>query len=676
MHFHYPVQALPAPRQLPPDVPDFVNRVNHLARLHEWLDEPEGQAHPVEVIAGVGGVGKTTLATHWAHRVRDRFPDGDLFVDMHGYHPERSVEPGEALAAVLRALDIPAERIPSGVDARAALYRSLLHRRRMLVLLDDAATPEQVRPLLPGTPTCKVLITSRSHMSGLVVTNGAQRMPLDVLPPERAKELLGQITGAERVLAEPAAVDRLIAYCGYLPLALRIAAERLAERSHAPIAELVEELAVERERLDVLAAPGDEAAAVRAVFSLSYRALTPDQARAYRLLGLPTGQDIGLPAAAALLGMSPGRTRRVLSELTSVHLLTERDDRRYQLHDLLRLHAAECAEADEPEAERRAAVRRLLVWYAHATRDAVAVIIPFFTQIPVDLPEAPAPTPEFADRAAALAWGDAERANLVAAVRQAAATGMDDLAWRLPVLMFGLMLVRRPHADWLATHEIGVAAARACGERAAEAWLLTSAAIAERESRDPERALDQLTQALARWREDGTRWGIAWALRDTGATYRQLGRHTEAIAMLEQALEMHLADGDTWGEATALAGLAKAHVQTGELDLALAESQRALQIRREHQDQRNIGNALNDVSHVHLVRGDFAGAEELAKSALEILTAVDYWNGRARSCELLGDALDGAGRADEAAEQWRAALELYSLLGDPRADEMRGRLAS
>ncbi|GAA3458404.1 hypothetical protein GCM10018963_04170 [Saccharothrix longispora] len=673
MHFHAAPHSFPTPRQLPAAISHFTDRAAHLARLDEWLDTADDRASPIEVIAGVGGVGKTSLITHWAHRVRERFSDGDLYVDLRGYHVERPVNPEDALEHVLRALDVPSERLPGGVDARAALWRSLVYRRRMLLLLDNASSAQQVRPLLPGTPTCRVVITSRSDLAGLATKNGAHRMPLDVMPPDRAADLLREVVGAERIDAEPAAVSSLIEYCGHLPLALRIAAERLANDDGARVADLVAELAEERERLDVLATPGDETATVRAVFSWSYRALDDPVARAYRLLGLTRGADIGLSAAAALIGAGEGRTRRLLAELTSVHLLAERD-RRYQLHDLLRLHAAECAESDEDEEGRREAVRRLLTWYAHATAAAVHEIIPFFSQIPIDLPDPVGVVPDFADRAAALAWGDAERPNLVAAISQAARLGEHRAAWQLAVLIFGLMLVRKPHRDWVTTHEVGIDSARACGEVAAEAWLRTSAAIAERELLRFERALEHLETALVRWREDGTRWGIAWTLRDTGATYHAMGRSSEAIPVFRQALAMHLEDADTWGEATALAGLAKAHVRTGEVDLALTEARRALEIRREHDDRRNIGNALNDVAAVLIAAGEFDQAAEHAGQALRVLTEADYWNGCAVSHEILGDALAGRGQAEEAGAEWAAAARLYESLGDPRGDELRARL--
>ncbi|MGM1064668.1 ATP-binding protein [Saccharothrix sp. Mg75] len=674
VHFHDPGWAMPVPRQLPPDVPHFTDRENHLARLHSWLDVPDSEASPVEVVAGIGGVGKTSLVTHWAHRVRDRFVDGDVFLDLRGYHRERAVTAADGLDRVLRALGTPNELIPADVDARAALYRTLLHNRKMLILLDNASSCEQVRPLLPGTATCRVVITSRNHLVGLAAGNGAHRMPLDVLPPERALELLRQVVGDERVDAEPAAADLLAAYCGYLPLALRIAAERLASSAHTSVEDLVEELAEVRERLDVLTSGDDESAAVRVVFSWSYDALSPDAARAFRLLGLMPGQDIGLSAAAALLDLTEGRARRLLAELTSVHMLTEKPGRRYQFHDLLRLHAVERVETREPEADRRAATRRLLVWYAHSLRAAVRVIMPYYTTIPVELPATTAAVPAFADRRAALQWCDAEQPNLMAAVAQASATGQHDLAWRLPVLMFGLLLTRKPLVDWVTTHDIGIASARAAGDVAAEAWLLTSVGIARRELRQSEPVLAELERALLCWQRVGIRWGEAWALRDTGATLNGLGRHAEAIGMFQRALAMHLEDGDAWGEATALSGLSHAHLETGETRLALEESLRALEIRREQGDQRNVGNALNTVGEVYLALGDVDRAVDHVENAMTVLTEVDYRGGRAVSHQLLGAALSRRGREDEAATHRRLAVELYESIGDPRADDVRAHL--
>jgi tetratricopeptide (TPR) repeat protein len=673
VHFHQAAgPELPVPRQLPPDVGHFVDREEHIARLHVWLDTSHDRAAPAEVIAGTGGVGKTTLAAHWAHQVRERFPDGDLYLDLRGYHVERSLSASEGLDRVLRALGVTAERLPVAVDAKAALYRSMLHGRRILVLLDNAATTEQIRPLLPGSPTCRVVVTSRSRLTGLMIKEGAHRMPLDTLPPERAIELLEQVAG-DRVRDDPASSAKLARYCDHLPLALRIAAERLVASPHLTVAELVEELAEERERLDALDSGEDEFTNVRAVFSWSYRALAPEAARIYRLLGLVNGPDISSAAAAVLAGITAPKARRLLDTLVGAHLLQANGPHRFRFHDLLRVYAAQCAENEETETDRQAALHRLFTWYAYSIEAAAQVITPHFSRIPISVPEPAAPAPDFPDRLTALHWCDSEQANLVAATRQAAEVGEHTLAWQMPVALFAFCLVRRPLTDWVATHLVGLASVRHDGDRLAEVWLQNSIALAYRELRQYDTALQYFQLALAGWRETGVRWGEAWALRDIGGVYNLLGRNAEAVTTLNESLAIHIEENDTWGEATALSLLARAHHSLDEFDQALPELHRALEIRRDHGDQRNVGNALNDLSLLHDSLGEFDQAVTYAEQALAIHRTVEYWTGEAIAHERLGTVLDHTGHAEAAAEHWRAAITLYDKLGDPRAEDIRNR---
>ncbi|MBP2330432.1 tetratricopeptide (TPR) repeat protein [Kibdelosporangium banguiense] len=673
VHIHHiAVAELPIPRQLPPDVGHFVDREKHIERLHVWLDTPHDRAAPAEVIAGAGGVGKTSLAAHWAHQVRDRFPDGDLYLDLRGYHVERSLSASEGLDYVLRALGVTGERLPVALDAKAALYRSMLHGRRILVLLDNAATTEQIRPLLPGSPTCRVVITSRSRLTGLMIKEGAHRMPLDTLPPDRAIELLEQVAG-DRVRDDPASTAKLAEYCGHLPLALRIAAERLVASPHLTVADLVEELAEERERLDALDSGDDEFTNVRAVFSWSYRALPADAARMFRLLGLVTGPDISGAAAAVLAGLPAVKARRVLDALVGAHLLQVNGPHRYRFHDLLRVYAAHCAENDESETDRQAALHRLFTWYAYSIEAAAQVITPHFSRIPISVAEPVAPAPDFPDRLTALHWCDSEQANLVAAVQQAADVGEHTLAWQMPVGLFAFCLVRRPLADWVTTHLVGLASVRHDGDRLAEVWLQNSIALAYRDLRQYDSALEYFQLALAGWRAEGVRWGEAWALRDIGGVYNLLGRNAEAIGTLNESLAIHLEEDDTWGEATALALLARANHSLGQFEQALPQLDRALEIRRDHGDQRNVGNALNDLSQLHDSLGQFDQAMAEAEEALDIHRAVEYWHGEATAHERLAAVLDHTGQAEAAAEHWRAAITLYDKLGDPRADDIRNR---
>src|SRR6266567_2006249 len=548
VHFHSGSVPLPVPRQLPPDVMYFTNREKYMAQLHAWLDAPYQHIAPPEVIAGIGGVGKTSLAAHWAHQVRDRFPDGDLYVDLRGYHVERSISAEEALDQLLHALEVPTGRIPVGLDGKSALYRSILYDRRMLIILDNAATVEQIRPLLPGSPTCRVLVTSRSRLEGLTTREGAHRMPLDVLPPERAIDLLRQIAGEDRVQDDPAAAAELARYCGYLPLALRIAAERLVTSPYFSIADIVAQLADARERLNELGTD-DEFTTVRSVFSWSYRALPPDLARMFRLLGLPAGPDISVGAAAALADVTDRQARQQLDKLVGAHLLQEIGPQRYRFHDLLRVYSSECAEADESETDRQDAVRRMLTWYLHAVDVASHAIAPHIFRIPFHLPGPVGRTPEFSDRLAALRWCDAEKPNLMSTPGQAADIGEHVLAWQLPVVFLEFLLVRRPFLEWIATHQIGLESARLSGDLPAQAWLQTSVSIAHRELMQYELALENLQRALVDWRTIGIRWAEAWALRDTGSIYRLLNRPDEAISVLLEALAIHTAEGDSWGQA-------------------------------------------------------------------------------------------------------------------------------
>ena len=358
VHFHagageVPVSTAQAPpRQLPTSVRHFVNRAVEQDALTTLLNGAnknranEDGAVLVSAIDGIGGVGKSTLAVHWAHHQQEHFPDGELYVDLHGFDPSAEpTPPADALATFLTALGIPTEQLPVTLDARAARFRSMLHDKRMLVVLDNATAAEQVRPLFPASSSCLVLITSRNRLDDLVMHEGAWRMTLDVLTRAEAIELLERYLGRDRLDAEPEAVDALIEHCAGLPLALGIAAVRAAQVPGSSLHSLVAELQDEQERLDVLDDQGRTG--VRSVFSWSYRSLSPEAARLFRLLSLPSGPDIGLAAITALADTSRREVRRTLAELTRSSLLEQRTSSRYQFHDLLRAYAMECVHQDE-----------------------------------------------------------------------------------------------------------------------------------------------------------------------------------------------------------------------------------------------------------------------------------------------------------------------------------------
>ncbi|MFE7562502.1 BTAD domain-containing putative transcriptional regulator [Kitasatospora sp. NPDC057500] len=376
-------QHLPRPAQLPPALATFVGRRAELGAL-DGLTDPAGStgsagsavAAGIGVVTGGAGTGKTALAVHWAHQVRERFPDGQLHVNLRGYAFGPPLTPYEALARFLRALGTDREQIPGTIDESAALYRSLLADRRVLILLDNARNAEQVRPLLPGSAASLALVTSRDGLAGLTACDGARRLVLDVLPRSEAVELLARITGAHRTRAEPRAAAELAAACGHLPLALGIAAVRLAERPHRTLVEHAAELRDAEDRLTALQIDGDATSAVRVAFDLSYRALQPTAQRLFRLLGLAPGSCISTAAAAALSGSAPAETRPVLEHLAAAHLLDPAGPDRYRMHDLLRCYAAERAAAETRPDDRAAARERLRSWYLHHAEPAARLVTP------------------------------------------------------------------------------------------------------------------------------------------------------------------------------------------------------------------------------------------------------------------------------------------------------------
>jgi DNA-binding SARP family transcriptional activator len=421
-----PAATVPAahviPRQLPPDVSHFTGRAAELDRLDALLGT-SGTGMPATVVItainGTPGVGKTSLAIRWAHQMASRFPDGQLYASLRGHAAVGPADPLNVLARFLRDLGIAPGRIPGDLDEAAALYRSLLDGRRVLIVLDNAASSGQVRPLLPGAPDCAVIVTSRSRLPGLGARDGAAQVTLAPFLPDEAAMLLRRILGAQRADAEPSAVAAIATKCAFLPLALRIAAERAIARPRQTLAALAAQLAAARDRLDVLAADDDPATSVRTVFSWSYQALPAGTARMFRLLGLHPGPDIAIPAAAALAATGTAEAQRLLEALVGVHLLEEATAGRYRFHDLLRAYAAERAATDESPADRAAAHRRVLTWYLHTADTAGGLLAPGRRRVPLDPPSPQCRPLALTGYEQALEWCDAEHAGVVACVRSA-----------------------------------------------------------------------------------------------------------------------------------------------------------------------------------------------------------------------------------------------------------------
>ncbi|MEU5400814.1 BTAD domain-containing putative transcriptional regulator [Streptomyces sp. NPDC005963] len=469
-----PRQQAPRPAQLPPALATFVGRRAELGALDGGLAGPSVAAG-IDVVTGGAGTGKTALAVHWAHQVREHFPDGQLYVNLRGYAFGPPLAPYEALARFLRALDTDPERIPGTIDESAALYRSLLADRRVLVLLDNAHNAEQVRPLLPGSAGSLALVTSRDGLAGLTACDGARRLVLDVLPQTEAVELLARITGADRTRAEPRAAAELAAACGHLPLALGIAAGRLAERPHRTLAEHAAELQDSENRLTAFQIDGDATSALRVAFDLSYRALQPAPQQLFRLLGLAPDSCISTAAAAALSGSPIAGTRPVLEHLAAAHLVNPAGPDRYRLHDLLRCYAAERATAETGPAERAAARERLCSWYLHHAEAAARLLTPQRQPLPLTAVGPWYEPANFTTPAEARRWCEIEHSHLLEIVRYAAEHGLDGHAGQLPLVPWshfqaGPYLADRVEADRSASRRHAGPATAAARATPATTW--------------------------------------------------------------------------------------------------------------------------------------------------------------------------------------------------------------
>lgn len=659
------------PRQLPVNVAHFTGRVAELAKLDALITRDKvafPAATVISVIAGTAGVGKTALVVHWAHGVRDYFPDGQLFVNLRGYDAGPPMTTEQALAEFLRALNVPVERIPAGLGERAMLYRSLLDGRRVLIVLDNANSAEQVRPLLPGSPACRVVITSRSRLSSLIARDGASRATLDLLPPTEAIALLRAIIGTDRVAAEPEATDELANQCAYLPLALRIAAERAVTHPHATLADLTAELAVEHDRLDLLATVDeeDESTAVHAVFSWSYHALPRDVARAFRLLGLHAGPDISTPAAAALLSTTTPQARRLLETLASTHLIEESERNRYRFHDLLRVYSAGCAKAEETDQDRDAAVHRVLNWYLH-TGDAADRVLNPRRRIPLDDPEEAYSPLEFATYGQALDWCETERVNLVAAIHQAAEIGEQLIACKLPLALWGFFNLRKHWADLIATHRISLAAAQHLHYRRGEAWAWAGLGMACLDLQQHEEALIHFKHVLPICREIGESWGEAIALLGLGRARFLLGEYQEALDYSQQGLRICDEINDPWSQSLALLTIGITYRKLQRFQDALNCFQRILSVAGPVRDKSGEAMALHNLGDTYRDLQRFEEALEFYQRACTTYCKIgDRW-GEAKASRNIGDSLLKLSQAEAAVEYWQRALTLFTDLGDPVA---------
>ncbi len=654
------------PRELPGEVRHFAGRADELAALSRLLDqadkEPPGTVL-VSAIGGTAGVGKTALAVHWAHQVAERFPDGQLYVNLRGYDPDQPVPPADALAGFLRALGVPGQDIPPEAGERAARYRSLLAGRRMLVVLDNARSAEQVRSLLPGTKACVAVVTSRDALGGLVAREGAERLEVDLLPLPEAVGLLRALIGG-RVDADPAAAEELATQCSRLPLALRVAAELAIARPAASLAELAGELADQQQRLDVLDADGDSRTAVRAVFSWSYRHLDSSAARAFRLAALHPGPDLDRYAAAALTGTTVERAGRVLDQLTRMHLIHPSGPGRYGLHDLLRAYARELAAAQDGEDERWAAQTRLFDYYLHTAAAAANTLFPAESAHRPRVPPPVTPGPPVAGPAAARAWLDAERAVLVAVTAHTAAHGWPGHTTRLAVTLFRYLDVGGHLPEATAIHSHARSAASQTGDRAAEAEALVSLGVVDHEQGRDEQAADHLQQALALFRKIGDPIGQARALNDLGGVDLRQGRYRQAAGHFQQALALRRGTGDQAGQARALSNLGRMDLLQGRHQQAVGHLEEALDLCRKVGDRTGEAYVLNYLGRVDLLQGRCRQAVCRLEQALALNQEIGNRPGEAYILANLGLVELRQGHHEPAARHHRQALALFREIGD------------
>jgi tetratricopeptide (TPR) repeat protein len=671
-------RQLSVPHQLPPDAVHFTGRSPELDALDALLST--GTSGPsaavvISAIAGAAGMGKTALAVRWAYRNRDRFPDGELYVNLRGFDTGPPKSPEQALDEFLRALNVPTRAIPTDRDALATTYRSLLAERRMLIVLDNAATADQVRPLMPGSATCMVLITSRNRLSGLVARDGAHRITLDVLPATEAIALLRNTIG-ERAEHQPEATAELARKCAYLPLALRIAAERAVGRPHHGVGDLVAELTDARARLDVLAAAeDDEATAVRSVFYWSYRTLPDPAARVFRLLGLHPGPDISLDAIVALTGAAPSEARRQVDVLVSLHLLTEVDRERFSFHDLVRDYAAELAATREHAADREVAIRRLYEWYLHTAYAALYAYFPQHPEIPISPVGSDYRPLAFNDRDQALDWFVAEHANLMAVIRSAPEVGQHTVGWQLPNAVDAYLGQCYHVADRIMVHQLGLAVAQRFGEPVGEVWAYAHLGEVYHDgAMRHDEAIVCFQHALRTARGIGYKFGEAISLGNLATMLTHSGRYEEAIDLSRQALDLYRALGQRRNQGLSLLNLGDAFLGLGDFDQAIDHLHLAWRM------FDTIGLAvtqaltLRSIARVHGGRGQFEDAANDLRQAAAIYEQTNITRWRAETLAELGVVLGDLGQSHEARDVWRKALEIFEELGHPQAVEVRAHL--
>ncbi len=582
--------------------------------------------------------------------------------------------PSTAIRGFLRALGVPARQIPSRLDEQAALYRSVLAGRRMLVLLDDARDEEQVRPLLPGSPGCMLVVTSRSQLIGLAAADGAHQLALELFSGREGRELLARRLGHERVAAEPGAAAELVALCARLPLALSVVAARAAALPTVPLAALAGELRETRARLDALDT-GDGASSIRAAFTRSYQDLSSSAARMFRLLGLHPGPQISVPAAVSMAGIQAGQARAALAELARFHLATEHAHGRFSCHDLLRAYAAEQAASVDTEPDRRAALHRMLDHYLHTARRGAVLLHPARDEVAPAPPQTGVVPEHLADHRQALAWYDVEHPALLASADLAAGARFDIHAWQLPWALVPFLYRRGHWPEWVTLQAFALAAAERLDDHHARARALLDLGYAHAVRADAGEASRPLRQALRLFRQLGDQAGQARAHNALAMALESQHRYAEALRYAKRSLDLYQAAGSLAAQANALTTVGWYHSLLGDHQQALTCSRRVIAAHRELGNRHGEAGACLVVGHALYHLGRPSEAITSHQRSLMLYRELGDLQHQADALIQLGDARRAAGNPQAACEAWQHALTILDQLHHPDAGRFRAKLA-
>lgn len=669
IHVHAEAE-LPIPSQLPSASPFFTARERELADLENWYAASHGEPM-LAVITGPGGVGKTTLALHWLRRMRDQFPGGQLYVDLDAFSSTGPVRPTEVLEWFLLALGLPAERMPAGLSQRAGLYRSLTARRAIAVLLDNALSVAQIRPLLPAASGGVAVVTSRRRLAGLRIA-GARFLQVEPLGVNASVRLLDRIVGDGRVAVEQPHAEELAQLCGGLPLAISVVGARLTTRPNRSLSR--ESAALNRaDRLTAMAVDGSPS--IQAVLDLSYVELSDEQARTYRTSALHPGHSFGADVLAAGLNEPAGKVEDLLNALVDRNLLVAAADERFQFHELLRLHAQQCAGSTDSDAVRRDTLHRMVEWYLDMTVCADLAIRSTRRRIGSRFGSATRFPGRFDSRGAAIRWLEGERENLVRAVRVAGDHGWDQIVWEFCEALWGYLVHTRHYGMWLEIHHFGIPATQRCHDRAAEARLRTQLASGLVNLRRYPEAQEENLLALKLAREDNDDFATAAALSELAGVTQGMGDLPGAVAYLREAVAIRKVVGTERAVAIGRRRLGEVLCELGQFDDATSELAGAATMLAAMDDLPQHVRALTSLGIAYLRQGRLGDAERSLSLGLDLVRPTDLRYYTALASDALGDVAEQTGDLVAAAHHWSTAYEIYAATDDPHTAAVAGKLA-